>query len=114
MTRREDPRRHLIRLAATIRAELSQLELVVAEVNLALKDFPTATPPPRELRGIDIVHDFYTGAEHIFEKVATEVDGGVPAGAAWHRELLESMALDLPGLRPPVVSVDTVVHSRSF
>lgn len=115
MTRREDPRRHLIRLAAAIRAELAQLARVVAEVDLALADFPSATPPPRELRGIgDIVHDFYTGAEHIFEKVATEVDGGVPAGAAWHRELLESMALDLPGLRPPVVTTGTARALEEF
>lgn len=99
----------MVRLAAAVRAELAQLALVVGEAELALRDFSAAVPPPRELRGIGaIVHDWYTGAEHIFEKVALELDGGVPNGSGWHRELLEAMALDLPGLRPPVISRPTL------
>lgn len=109
MTGREDPSQRLVRLAAAVRAELRQLALVLAEVELALRDFSATVPPPRELRGIGaIVHDFYTGAEHIFEKIAVETDGGVPHGSGWHRELLESMALDLPRLRPPVISRGTL------
>jgi hypothetical protein len=115
MTGRDDPRQRLIRLAASVRVELEQLALVVQEVDLALADFPDVVPPPRDLRGIgDILHDFYTGAEHIFEKIASELDGGMPHGSAWHRELLESMALDLPGFRPPVISRSTVRALEEF
>lgn len=81
---------------------------VVAEADQALRDFEAVSPPLRELRGTaDIVHDVYTGIERIFEKVAPELNGGVPAGPAWHRELLENMTLELPGLRPQVISRQT-------
>lgn len=108
MTRQGDNKDRLARLAASIRWELDRLAAVVAEADLALGDFSATTPPMRELRGIgDIVHDFYTGMERIFEKIAPELNGGVPAGSAWHRALLESMALDLPTARPPVISRET-------
>jgi len=74
MSRNDERPQRLIRLAAAIRAELAQLALVVAEAELALRDFPQAVPPPRELRGVGaIVHDFYTGAEHVFEKILPAV-----------------------------------------
>jgi hypothetical protein len=102
------------RLAAAIRAEIDRRASVVAEAEQALRDFAKETPSMRELRGIgDIVHDFYTGIERIFEKIAPELNGGVPAGTAWHRELLENMTLDLPGVRPPVITRKTADDSRS-
>ncbi len=109
MTRRGDMPDRLARLAATIRSELERLESVVEEAALALRDYPQGDPPLRELRGIgDIVHDFYTGAERMFERIAPELNGGVPAGSSWHLELLESMSLDLPSIRPPVITRETV------
>lgn len=115
MTRRDEPTQRFIGLAAAIRAELAQLRRVVDEAELALRDFPDTVPPPRELRGIgNIVHDYYTEGEHVFEKISTELDGGIPGGGAWHRELLESMALDLPTLRPPVLTVRTVRLLEEF
>ena len=61
-----------------------------------------------EIRGLgDIVHDFYTGVERIFEKIAVELDGGVPAGRAWHRDLLLAMTLEVPSRRPALLSEAT-------
>jgi len=34
--------------------------------------------------------------------------GGMPHGAAWHRRLLDDAALQLPKLRPAILSADTV------
>jgi len=34
------------------------------------------------------LHSFYSGAERLFEAIANELDGGLPKGEAWHRELL--------------------------
>jgi hypothetical protein len=99
----------LARLAASIRAEMNRIAAVVAEAQVALSDFAETTPPMRELRGIgDIVHDFYTAAERIFEWIAPELNGGLPTGSAWHRELLDNMSLDLPSIRPPVITRDTL------
>jgi hypothetical protein len=97
-----------VRLAAVVRQQRELVARIVAEAAEALADFPAEEPPLRELRGIGaIIHDFYTGIEHIFERLAPELNGGLPAGSAWHRDLLTNMTLDLPGIRPPVIRVET-------
>jgi hypothetical protein len=53
--------------------------------------------------GAFLVHGWYTALESFFERVATEVDGDLPKGESWHRELLTQMSLAIPELRPAVV-----------
>lgn len=57
--------------------------------------------------GGSILHDFYTGAEKIFEMIANTIDKRVPSGMRWHAELLNQMTLNIPGLRPPIISKET-------
>jgi hypothetical protein len=38
-----------------------------------------------------VLHSFYNGLESIFITIAKEVDGAVPTGDRWHRDLLEQM-----------------------
>jgi hypothetical protein len=54
------------------------------------------------------LHSFYSGVEKVCEVVALQLDGGLPKGEAWHRDLLAQMTLDVPGVRPPVLSLDSV------
>ncbi len=53
------------------------------------------------------LQSFYTGAEQALEAIAIEMDGGLPQGANWHRELLRQLSAPLVGLRPPVLQSDT-------
>jgi hypothetical protein len=53
------------------------------------------------------LHGFYNGVERIFEGIAREIDGGLPEGPNWHRELLAQMALDVTALRPAVLRAHT-------
>ncbi len=53
------------------------------------------------------LHSFYAGVERLLETIALQLDGSLPKGEAWHRDLLDQMTLDLPGIRPPVMSADT-------
>lgn len=53
------------------------------------------------------LHSFYAGLERLFEFTARQVDGGLPKGEAWHRELLRQMSTDLAGVRPLVISSET-------
>lgn len=53
------------------------------------------------------LHSFYTGAERIFEAIAKEIDRSVPTGQNWHRQLLEQMTVEIPQLRPALISEDT-------
>lgn len=54
-----------------------------------------------------VLLDYYTAAENIFKEVAKAIDGKVPEGQDWHKELLVQMKLNIPGIRPPVLSRDT-------
>jgi hypothetical protein len=64
--------------------------------------------------GGSILHDFYTGIEKIFENIAKEVDRRVPTGVEWHSELIHQMTLEIPGLRPPILSAATAKKLREY
>lgn len=40
-----------------------------------------------------VLHSFYNGVESIFIIIAKEIDGAVPTGDRWHRDLLEQMGM---------------------
>ncbi len=93
-------------LAGRIRKELDDLERLVSRANRALE---TAQKNPQDTDlYIDSaslnLHDVYSGFERVFKQIAATVDGNVPSSLEWHRELLEQMGLDLPKIRPPVLT----------
>jgi hypothetical protein len=93
-------------LAERIRKELDDIERLVARANRALS---TASENPQDadlfLDSASLnMHDIYSGFERIFKQIAATVDGTVPTSPEWHRELLEQMGLDLPKVRPPVLT----------
>ncbi|MBI3067801.1 MAG: hypothetical protein HY323_17390 [Betaproteobacteria bacterium] len=49
----------------------------------------------------------YSGLESILEAIAKEIDDFVSTGDSWHAELVETMAFDLSGTRPAVISKTT-------
>jgi hypothetical protein len=53
------------------------------------------------------LHGFYGGTERLFEWIARQVDSSLPDSAAWHRELLQQMTLNVPDVRPPVIKTTT-------
>ncbi len=92
-------------LAAEIEETLTVMDGFVREGEEALILFGTRHPSPLEIRGAaDLLHDFYTAVEDIFERIAEEINGGIPRGEHSHRDLLKQMSLDVPGLRPPILS----------
>ena len=98
-------------LQLSIEDELSKLKLLDKEKDGLLKKKPSNYI----LRaGGSILHDFYTGIEKIFESIAKEVDRRIPIGEEWHSELLHQMTLDIPGLRPPVISLNTEKRLREY
>lgn len=50
-----------------------------------------------------VLHSFYTGIEHIFKRVAKEIDQTPPVGDAWHRGLLRAMTQP-NSIRPALIS----------
>ena len=97
-------------LAERIRKELDDLDRLVERANRAVS---TAKNNPQDadlfLDSASLnLHDVYSGFERIFKQIAAIVDGTVPTSAEWHRELLEQMGLDLPKVRPPVLTRESV------
>lgn len=97
-------------LAERIRKELDDLDRLVARANRALS---TAKKNPQDadlfLDSASLnLHDVYSGFERMFKQIAATVDGSVPTSAEWHRELLDQMELDLPKVRPPVLTRETI------
>ena len=56
------------------------------------------------------LHHAYTAVETILERCARTLEDGVPEGGSWHRELLDTARLELPGVRPPLLSDGTVTQ----
>ncbi len=106
-------------VSARIRQELKELEQVTlrAERAIAAAKRQTADQDLYIDSAALSLHDFYSGLERIFHYIASSVDASVPAGHEWHRELLRQMSLDIPKLRPVVLSqenVDTLSEYLAF
>jgi len=95
----------------SIKDEINKLELLDKEKNALLKRRPSNYVVRA---GGSILHDFYTGIEKIFESIAKEVDNRLPIGEEWHSELLHQMTLDIPGLRPRVITAHTEKKLREY
>ena len=87
------------RLAAEIDHELQSLGALRDELAAAPRDDDTLT---LRARG-SMLHDFYGGIERIFIRIAEELNGGVPQGERWHRQIVTDMTLEIPGVRPAVI-----------
>ena len=85
-------------VAGRIRQELADLKRVVARAERAI-GAARHRPEDQDLY-IDSaalnLHDFYAGLERIFHQIATTIDGNLPVGREWHRDLLHQMQIDLP------------------
>jgi hypothetical protein len=91
--------------------EINKLEMLDKEKNALLKRQPSKYVVRA---GGSILHDFYTGIEKIFESIAKEVDKRLPMGEEWHSELLHQMTLDIPGLRPQVITASMEKKLREY
>lgn len=96
--RKKSKQAQFARLKAFIDKEIRNLDRLMQEAEHTSFD----TAHPRHIGSL--LHDFYTGIERVFERIATNLDGEVPSGETWHKDLLDSMALELEGIRPPFIS----------
>lgn len=102
-------------LAERIRGEVGDLERIVQR---GLAAWSQARRVPDETAYLDSValnlHGFYSGLERLFELIARHVDGTLPTGETWHRDLLLQMAQDIAEVRPAVISRDRTVALDEF
>lgn len=99
-------------LSSRIRAETGNLQDIITKISHTW----SALPVNQYDQDIYIdsialrLHAVYTGLEKIFQLISRVIDEDTPVGRTWHRELLESMASDIPGRRPAVISSAAVSY----
>ncbi len=91
----------LVRLRSEIENELESLSRLTNDL-VDCEEVGTTSVVMRAKASI--FHDFYTGVERIFTKIAAELNGGIPNTPQWHADLLRDMCLNLEGIRPPVIT----------
>lgn len=93
---RDETKKELINL---IQAELKDIDRLRKEI----KEYNGSGHMIKRAKG-SILHDFYNACERIFELIARQINGGVPASEQWHKKLLYQMTLSFGKTRPAVIS----------
>ena len=100
------------RVISEIEEELGNIERLLSELNEHQKEEPRNS---FYLRAVgSIFHDFYCGVERIFERIAEELNGGIPEGENWHIQLLKDMSLQIEEVRPSVISKELVAELKGY
>jgi hypothetical protein len=106
--------RDLLILEARLAEEKDNVERL--RDTLQAKGFWATAPQEISLRQADeftlralasVILDYYTAIENMFEEIAKVVDGSLPSGEEWHKDLLRQMKLDINGIRPAVITRET-------
>ena len=80
-----------------IRSEIQQIDDLFAEFSPLLEKSISGEPDGVERAALGaVLHSFYTGLEGIFLTVVKRVDGLVPTGSSWHKDLLAQVAIGTP------------------
>jgi hypothetical protein len=61
-----------------------------------------------------ILHDFYSGIEKIFRRVAVAMDNKLPKNEDWHKELLSQMAEPIIGIRDNFISKGLMTKLKEY
>lgn len=102
-------RRGFLALAAEIRQELESLPRLGNEISATWTKREAVAPAERQTYVESTalkLHNFYTASERIFERIAGDIDGGVPQTQDRHLRLLRAMSTEIPEVRPRVLSAN--------
>lgn len=96
----------LDKLRKQVAVEFEQLDKLIDVHRPLLDKCKSVAPTDIELSALAaMMHSFYTGIENILKRVAVELDGDLPTGKSWHRELLDSMS-EPSAMRGAVLSAE--------
>lgn len=91
-------------LIADIADDLKSIDRMKAEYDAFVADVDWESPSVYEKATVGYyLHNFYNACESIFRSVARAFENQIDS-AAWHASVLKRMKLDIPSVRPPVIS----------
>lgn len=104
----------IIQVAFRIRSELDELERLLYKIQEGL-DKAGRSGDMFYLDGVALnLHGLYSGLERLFELIAVNIDGTKPSGENWHQELLSQITMDVPQVRPAVISQTSNLRLNEF
>lgn len=107
MTSEEKKRVQYKRLIVDIKDDLDSIRKTAGYIKEITQVLENEKGP---VRGADLMacagylHHYYTGIESVFERISRAFDGGLTSGGDYHRELLRSMTIEIPDIRPSIIS----------
>lgn len=110
MTERQREARRLRLFLARLERDRETAASVQARLDFAAERAQSSSPDPVAVAAVALhLQNLYTALEALLRRVAAELDGTVPAGDDWHRELLGQMTLDIADVRPRLL--DSKLHA---
>lgn len=110
MTEREREARSLRLFLARLQRDRKAAASVHARLRAAADRIEASGPDPITVAAAALyLQNLYTALEAVLGRIGTELDGSVPAGDDWHRELLGQMTLEISDIRPKVL--DPQLHA---
>ncbi len=95
-------------LALRIKSDIDDLIIVVERI-IGGWQRVLQTSDDYYLDGVALnLHGFYSGIEKVFVLIAENLDNSLPQGENWHQLLLQQMADEVPGIRPALISKNTL------
>jgi len=118
VTEREREARRLRLLLSRLEDDRQTAAAVHDRLRQAEERLVASAPDPVTVAAVALyLQNLYTALEEVLRRLAAELDGTIPAGEDWHRELLGQMALDVGGVRPRVIDENLhadLDHLRRF
>ncbi len=100
---RKMPEEPLEALKQQIGDELRQMERVLANAQGVVSRMPEATDQDLVVAAGKYLDSLYNGMERIFERICVWLEGQVPSGADWHRQLWRHMQAKVEDIRPSLL-----------
>jgi uncharacterized protein YutE (UPF0331/DUF86 family) len=95
-------------LWAVIQRDLQAIAKMNAQLENLAGGLEASEPEYRDLAAIAYtLHNLYNALENSFEQISRSCENHVTDPAQWHKELLDKMFLEIPGVRPAVLREDT-------
>jgi len=77
------------------------------EKHASVEDLPAAIREDREVAIGKHLHDAVSAIEKALERIIADIDGDLPRGRSYHRDLLDRAARPLSGRRPAIIGAES-------
>jgi uncharacterized protein YutE (UPF0331/DUF86 family) len=95
-------------LWAVIRKDLEAISRMNGQLERLSEGLAASEPDFRDLAAVAYtIHNLYNALENSFDQISRSCENHITDPAQWHRELLEKMFLEIPGVRPAVLNEES-------